>query len=156
MKVVFRHWDFTRVGHFQSILESEGIPTQVKNQDLVTMVTEVPIPEFYPALYVMNDRDYEQALEILSEFSETKATVVDHDMGIPRIVAAGVTLILGLGILQLIAFGYMELKPPPFREPNLIALGIYAILVILGGLIIRMTWKRVHGSASKVADDDLA
>jgi hypothetical protein len=67
MKELFREKDFTRVGYFQGILEAEGIPTFVRNQDTTTFLTEVPIPEFYPALCVMNDEDYEEAVRIIRD-----------------------------------------------------------------------------------------
>ena len=50
MKELFCDRNFTRVGFYQSILEQEGIPTLVRNQDMVGMVTEVPIPAFFQAL----------------------------------------------------------------------------------------------------------
>ena len=57
---------YTRVGYYQSVLEGEGIKTIVRNKDLNgSGITEVPIPEFFPALCVMNEEDYEPALEIL-------------------------------------------------------------------------------------------
>jgi hypothetical protein len=44
-------------------------------------MTEIPIPEFYPALCVMNDEDYEAAVQIIrdgivkdSESSETEVS----------------------------------------------------------------------------------
>jgi len=67
MKELFRERDYTRVGYCQSILEEEGIATLVRNKDLVGSLTEVPIPEFYPALCVMEETDYDRALEILKQ-----------------------------------------------------------------------------------------
>lgn len=65
MKEIFRERDYTRVGYFQTVLEAEGIQTFVRNENTVTFMTEVPIPEFYPALCVVDDEDYPRALEIL-------------------------------------------------------------------------------------------
>lgn len=65
MKELFRERDFTRVGYFQSVLEAEGIPTFIRNENTVTFMTEVPVPEFYPALCVVNEEDCERAIEIL-------------------------------------------------------------------------------------------
>ena len=59
--------DFTKVGYCQSILETAGISTYIRNQDLVGTMTEVPIPEFFPALCVINDGDYETAIEVLRD-----------------------------------------------------------------------------------------
>ena len=68
MKELFRDPDVTRVGFFQSILESENIPTMIRNRDLTSSgITGMPIPEFYPALCVMNDEDYPRAVQIIRE-----------------------------------------------------------------------------------------
>jgi ribosomal protein S27AE len=68
MKELFRERDYTRVGYYQTILEAEGIPTFVRNENTVTFMTEVPIPEFYPALCVVNDEDFDRALEVLKSY----------------------------------------------------------------------------------------
>ena len=60
MKELFRERDFTRVGYFQSILESEGIQTLIRNEHLNTCgLADLPIPEFFPALCVVDDADYD-------------------------------------------------------------------------------------------------
>lgn len=65
MKEIYCDRDFTKVGYFQSILEEEGIPVMMRNRDLVTFVTEIPIPLFFPSLCVLHDEDYDRALSIL-------------------------------------------------------------------------------------------
>ena len=66
MKELFRERDFTKVGYFQSVLEAEGIATIVRNKDLtMSGLTEIPIPEFFPALCVMDEGDYPRAMEII-------------------------------------------------------------------------------------------
>lgn len=77
MKELFRERDYTRIGYCQSILEDAGIATVVRNKDLVGSVTEVPIPDFFPALCVLNDEDYEPALEILKERMRSDAQNAD-------------------------------------------------------------------------------
>ncbi|QIF02708.1 DUF2007 domain-containing protein [Roseimicrobium sp. ORNL1] len=67
MKELFREKDFTRVGFYRGMLESEGIPTFVMNENTETMTTMVPIPEFFPALCVVNDEDYDIAVEVLEK-----------------------------------------------------------------------------------------
>ncbi len=68
MKELFRERDSTIVGYYQSVLESEGIPTFIRNQNAVTMMgTEIPIPEFFPALCVVNDDDYDSAVAVIKE-----------------------------------------------------------------------------------------
>ena len=66
MKELFRDKDFTRVGYFQSILEAEDIPTLIRNEHLTASgLSDIPIPEFYPALCVMNDEDYVTAVRLI-------------------------------------------------------------------------------------------
>ena len=68
MKELFRDRDFTRVGLFQSILEAEGIPTMIRNQHLTNSgLSDIPIPEFYPALCVVHDDDYTRAVQFIRE-----------------------------------------------------------------------------------------
>jgi len=65
MKELFREPDFSRVAFFQTLLENEGIPTFIENEALA--VTAVPIPEFYPALCVVNDEDYQRAIHLIRQ-----------------------------------------------------------------------------------------
>ena len=62
---IFRDVSSVRVGHFQSVLEEQGIPTFIRNNNL--SVVEVPIPVFYPALCIMNDEDHDRAIQILND-----------------------------------------------------------------------------------------
>lgn len=66
------------------MLESGGIKTFVRNQDLVIMTTEVPIPDMFPVLCVMDEEDYPRALTILSELesSEEKTAPEETTKGI--------------------------------------------------------------------------
>jgi len=66
MKEVFAHYDFTRVGYYQSVLESAGIQTFVRNMSTYNTMTEIPAPIFYPALCVVQDDDYDEAKRLLS------------------------------------------------------------------------------------------
>ncbi len=68
MKELFREPDITRVSYFKAVLEEHGIPTLVRNEFLTCSgLTEIPIPEFFPALCVLNDEDYPQAVAIIRE-----------------------------------------------------------------------------------------
>jgi hypothetical protein len=66
MKELFRERDLTQVGYCQSILEAEGIPTVIRNESL-TGLTEFPIPDFFPALCVVDEADYDRAIQVLRE-----------------------------------------------------------------------------------------
>ena len=80
MKEVFRHSDAALVGVYQSVLESAGIQTFVRNADtqqalvggLLTAI--FPLPDFWPTLCVMNDDDYPMAMDLLRD---------DQDVGAP-------------------------------------------------------------------------
>ncbi len=65
MKELFRERDFTRIGYFRSILESGGIETLIRNE--VLSGVEVSIPDFFPALCVVHDEDYDRAMAMLRE-----------------------------------------------------------------------------------------
>ena len=94
MKELFRERDPARVGFYQSLLEAEGIPTHVRNRDLATgMGTEVLIPEFFPALCVVNDEDYGRAVEFLKEATEGEPAPDNLPHETKGIVIVGVCLI---------------------------------------------------------------
>ena len=68
MKELFREQDITRVSYYKGVLEENGIPTMIRNEYLTgSGLTEIPIPEFFPALCVLNDEDYVQAVAIIRE-----------------------------------------------------------------------------------------
>jgi hypothetical protein len=81
MKELFRERDFTKVGFFESVLEAEGIPTIVRNKHLtMSGLTEIPIPEFFPALCVINDEDYEPAMEIIRKHLTENSIGVEREV----------------------------------------------------------------------------
>ncbi len=137
MKELFRERDATRIGFYQSLLEAEGIPTHVRNRDLVTtMGTEVPIPEFFPALCVINDDDYEPAIECLRESAgeeDAGQTYLPHET--KGIVAFGVCAMCGIFIACL---GYSLFGKESFLVPDDSPMGIAMaalfIVVCLAGI----------------------
>ena len=72
MKELVRERDAAILIYYKSILESEGIAVMVKNHNFANMeFGSAPIgPAFYPQLCVMNDGDYDRAMEILKERSK--------------------------------------------------------------------------------------
>lgn len=75
MKELFREVDLTIVGYMKSILESEGIATVIRNEHLcMAGLSEVPIPDFFPALNVIHDEDYQRALQVLKKYVENSRT----------------------------------------------------------------------------------
>jgi hypothetical protein len=84
MKELFRERDYTKVGYFESVLEAEGIPTIVRNKHLtMSGLTEIPIPEFFPALCVIEDADYERAMEIIRRHLTENSEGADREVTCP-------------------------------------------------------------------------
>ena len=68
MKDLFREFDFTKVGFYQSVLESQGIETFVKNRDVSGLAGEASImPDLWPTLCVVRDEDYDRAMAAIRE-----------------------------------------------------------------------------------------
>jgi hypothetical protein len=67
---VFEDFDITLVGHYQSVLESNGIDTFMKNQFGTSGAGELPFVEVVPQLWVLNENDAERALALIDEMHE--------------------------------------------------------------------------------------
>ena len=81
MKELFREQDITRVSYYKMVLEQEGIPTMIRNEHLTCAgLTEIPIPEFFPALCVMDDADYPRAVEIVRRYLAENAAGADEEI----------------------------------------------------------------------------
>jgi len=74
MREIFTDQDFTRVGHFQSVLEAAGIKTFIRNEYTHNSLSEMPSGVFFPSLCVVHDEDYEEALALLRPLYDTPAT----------------------------------------------------------------------------------
>ncbi|MCB1233944.1 MAG: DUF2007 domain-containing protein [Verrucomicrobiae bacterium] len=68
MRKIYEHIEYSRVGHFQAILEDAGIQTLVKNLGASGGAGEIPFTEVFPELWVADDADYERALELLTHY----------------------------------------------------------------------------------------
>lgn len=81
MKEVFRHSDAALVSVRQSLLESAGIQTFIRNSDTQQalvgglLIAIFPIPVFWPTLCVMNDDDYPAAMDLLRETKDVGSVV---------------------------------------------------------------------------------
>jgi len=53
------------INHFKNLLESEGIPSRIKNEHLGSIVGEMPFIEVWPELWVINDLDYDRAKQLI-------------------------------------------------------------------------------------------
>lgn len=73
MKELFRDQDIILVSFYRQLLESEGVPCIIRNEHLMgSGLTEIPIPEFFPALNVLHDEDYERARQIMRQHNEAQ------------------------------------------------------------------------------------
>ncbi|MBT8047823.1 MAG: DUF2007 domain-containing protein [Xanthomonadales bacterium] len=63
---VFEDFNFTRVGQMQSLLESHGIRTFIRNEYGSSVVGELPFVEVIPQLYVLEEKDAAKAIELLN------------------------------------------------------------------------------------------
>lgn len=62
---VFESFDLSFVGQLQSLLEAHGIRTFLKNQFSAGALGELPFVEICPQLYILAERDLEQARMLL-------------------------------------------------------------------------------------------
>lgn len=65
MKKVTTTADRVMISHYKNILESEGIPCQLRNDHLGSIVGEMPFPEVWPELWVVNDLDFDRAKQLI-------------------------------------------------------------------------------------------
>jgi hypothetical protein len=68
MKYIFSSPDPARIGLVQSLLDAEGIATEVRNQ--AVSQAEVGLP-FITELWVIRDQDYEKARNLIESGKET-------------------------------------------------------------------------------------
>lgn len=55
-----------KVGLYDSLLQSAGIKTFIRNWNSITFTTEVPIPDMFPNICVFTEQDAEAAREIIA------------------------------------------------------------------------------------------
>ena len=53
------------INHYRNLLAAEGIPTEVRNQHLGSVMGEIPFFETWPQLWVVNDLDYDRAQQLI-------------------------------------------------------------------------------------------
>lgn len=73
MKQVFTTHRFETVGLYQSILEGEGIRTMIRNEHTSVLDGSFPGDIIWPELWVLEDSDYDRAIEILKPHYEGAA-----------------------------------------------------------------------------------
>jgi len=62
---VFEDFDFSKVGQMQSLLESHGISTFLKNEFGASVIGELPFVEVVPQLFIIEERDLAKAKQLL-------------------------------------------------------------------------------------------
>jgi len=62
---VFEDFNFSRVGQMQSLLDSQGIKTFLKNEFGSSVVGELPFVEVIPQLYILEEKDLARAMDLL-------------------------------------------------------------------------------------------
>ena len=70
MRLVFENIDFTVVGHMQTLLEAEGIRTDLRNAGSAGLAGEVPYTQVYPELWVLDNADETRARAIIKDYQE--------------------------------------------------------------------------------------
>lgn len=73
MRLVFENIDFTIVGHMHSLLESEGIPCEIRNAGAAGLAGEIPHTQVYPELWVLDKLDKPRAREIIRIYRDKDA-----------------------------------------------------------------------------------
>jgi hypothetical protein len=65
MKKLTSSESLVTINHYKNLLESEGIPCQIRNEFLGGIAGEMPLQEIWPELWVVNDIDYDRAKQLL-------------------------------------------------------------------------------------------
>jgi hypothetical protein len=71
MRKVFEHPAFHEVGHCESILNSHGIATTIRNQNVSSLSGEVPFAAAFPELWILDDNAYDQAVALLRDYHDS-------------------------------------------------------------------------------------
>jgi hypothetical protein len=58
------------INHFKNLLAAEGIPTQIRNEYLGSIMGEMPFVETWPELWVVNDLDFDRATKLITAADE--------------------------------------------------------------------------------------
>lgn len=66
MEKVYSSENLIMAGHVKSLLESNGIVCIIKNQNLASGVGELPPVECWPEVWVINDENYDEAMNLVN------------------------------------------------------------------------------------------
>jgi hypothetical protein len=76
MKKIGGSIDNVAIGYIVSMLEQADIEFVIRNQYLSGALGELPVMECWPEIWIVNDTDYEEAMEIARVAT---ATLTDQD-----------------------------------------------------------------------------
>jgi len=80
MKYVFTSSSMLERGNIETLktlLENDGIPCWIKNENLSTPTGEISIQECFPEIWILNDEDYPKAYEMVKAWRNSP--VETHD-----------------------------------------------------------------------------
>jgi len=77
---VYESFNISQVGQAESLLNSEGIETFIRNEFASSVMGEVPFVEVCPQLFILNAAEEERARELLASF-ENQPTQADWQCG---------------------------------------------------------------------------
>ncbi|MEM8814565.1 MAG: DUF2007 domain-containing protein [Pseudomonadota bacterium] len=67
MKKLTTHSSLITISHYKNLLEAEGIAAEIRNQHLGSVLGDIPFPEVWPELWVLNDLDYDRGQQLIAE-----------------------------------------------------------------------------------------
>ena len=80
MKEIFRHHDHAKIGLLESLLKQEGLEVFLRNRNLtMSGLSEIPIPEFYPAICIVHPEDEGRALSLVKSFLKDERRPLGED-----------------------------------------------------------------------------
>lgn len=77
---IYESFNLSQVGQAQSLLNSEGIETHLRNEFASSVMGEVPFVEVCPQLYILDAAEEERARDLLLPF-EHQPTMPDWHCG---------------------------------------------------------------------------
>lgn len=83
------------VGYYRSMLEEAGIETSVKNEYAQLAAGEVPFTQVYPELWVIEESDYEAAVELIRELRDQQTDEEYQPVNYKR--SGGMQVVMWLG-----------------------------------------------------------
>ena len=62
------------INHYKNLLTAEGIPAEIRNEHLGSIVGEMPFVETWPELWVINDLDFDRATQLIASVEKEGPT----------------------------------------------------------------------------------